>query len=230
MAPAPSPWPARLKGLGQTAVNILFLVAAGVGLVQLMGAVSGQVTVQPFRSLAAFRPEWMPLRTQCLTRSLKNSDSAEAHWQALQPARQLAWAINPDIATWLDRLNREERITWSQQPTLFNWPVVASYVWYADTFYLGPGFWKLREGEKAAVLAHEYFHAQQNKWAMVGDTLLETLSGQLPEYGSRTEDEAHLYQWFALRALDLPPTSIRGYFMRRSLYRFILSQPIPNPD
>lgn len=93
-----------------------------------------------------------------------------------------------------------------------------------NVFYFSPDFWKLPEGEKAAVIAHEYFHHKQNTIWMVGDTIGETLSGKVPEYGSRTEDKAHLFQMMANKALGLPPDPIVvGYFAQRNLYRFMLT-------
>jgi hypothetical protein len=164
----------------------------------------------------------MPLRHQYLTVSIADPDSPERHWQALQPTLSLLWAINPDIAVWLKQLNRHNRILWKTHPTLFNWPVLASYEWRLNYFYLGPRFWKLSEGDKAAVIAHEYFHYKQNKFWMVGDTVLETLTGKLPEYGSRTEDEAHLYQLYAYKAMEMAPGQIiSNYFSRRANYRFL---------
>lgn len=206
-------------------LSIAVFVLALIGAIQIIAAITGNETVQPFRSLATFRPGLMKTRYEVLTATIKDKDSAEKHWKALQPTLALLQAINPDISNWMIRLNTEKRIIWTRRATLFNWPVLASYDWRFNDFYLAPEFWRLPEGEKAAVIAHEYFHSRQSKLWMVGDTILEAVSGKLSEYGSRTEDEAHLYQWFAYRAMDMPPSDIvRGYFKQRNLYRFVLSR------
>ena len=208
-------------------LNIALYLLALVGLVQILAVFDNTEAVQPFRSLKVIRPDLMDIRSQTLTSEITDHDTATKHWHALQHSEALLWAINPDISNWLVRLNKEKRIIWTRRPTLFNWPVLASYDWRDNTFYLGPDFWKLSEGDKAAVIAHEYFHYRQNKIWMVGDTLLEAISGKLKEYGSRTEDEAHVYQWFAYRAMSMPAgDTVKSYFSQRKLYRFVLSQPV----
>jgi len=207
-------------------MNVLLGLFALIGIIQIIAAFTVQETVQPFRSLQSFKPELMKTRYEKLTLNITDKDSPEVHWKALQPAQSILWAINPDIAVWMAQLHREKRIIWTLHATLFNWPVIASYDWRMNDFYLGPEFWKLSEGDKAAVIAHEYFHYKQNKVWMVGDTVLETISGKLSEYGSRTEDEAHLYQIYAYQAMGMPPGEvIKGYFSQRHLYRFVLNPP-----
>jgi hypothetical protein len=213
-----SPW----QGLSSL-LNVVLYILALVGLIQIVGSFTGNETVQPFRSLQAFRPDLLKNRDVVLTTSITDQDTTEQHWKALQPTLSILWAINPDISSWMIRLNHEKRIIWTRHPTLFNWPVIASYDWRMNDFYFGPSFWKLSEGDKAAVIAHEYFHYKQNKIWMVGDTMLETLSGKLSEYGSKTEDEAHFYQLYAYQAMSMPPGEIvKGYFSNRRLYRFVL--------
>jgi hypothetical protein len=205
--------------------NTLLCLLALTGGVHLLAAFTGEALVTPFRPLQLFRADLIPLRTRNLTTSIQIGDSEEKHWQALKTSREILQAINPDISNWLEQLYRGQRIIWTPRPTLFNWPVIASYDGRFNDFYLGPTFWTLPEGEKAAVIAHEYFHAHQNKIWMFADTIEEALSGQLSQYGSRTEDEAHLYQLYAYRAMGLPPSPIaRGYFNQRRLYRFTLSE------
>lgn len=203
---------------------MVYMVAL-VGLIQVTATLTGNGTVQPFRKLETLRPDLTKTRYMVLTQNIDDNDSAEQHWEALQHSMSLLQAIDPEIANWMARLHAEKRIIWTKQPTLFNWPVLACYSWYTNDFYFGPDFWKLSEGDKAAAIAHEYFHYKQNKLMMVSDTILEALSGKLSEYGSRTEDEAHLYQWFAYQAMGMPPREIvQGYFRQRNLYRFVLSQ------
>lgn len=217
-----------------TVLNTLLCVLALTGGLQLLAAMTSDSLVSPFRPLASFRPDLLPVREQVLTRTLRPTDSAEAHWEALSASRELLWAINPDILSWLRRMNKENRIIWEPRPNVFNWPVLAAYDARFDNLYLSPGFWELSEGEKAAVLTHEYFHAHQNRARLFIDTIEKALSGKLSKYGSRTEDEAHLYQLFAYRALGMPPSRlVRNYFLQRRLYRFTLgelSAPPANPS
>jgi len=202
-------------------LNIVVYLAALVGCIHITAALTGNETVQPFRSLYAIRPDLMKDRYVVLTRNIRNEDSVEAHWQALQPSLNLLNAISPDIAKWIVRLYNQNQIIWEKKPHFFNWPVLAAY---GKEFYFAPDFWKLSEGDKAAVIAHEYFHYRQNKSWMVGDVIMETLTGKLSEYGSRTEDEAYLYQIYAYRAMAMPPGEIAtSYFRKRNLYQFLLS-------
>jgi hypothetical protein len=215
-------WPGRL-------LNVIIVGFALLGLLQWLACITDNDMLPPFHPLPANQAKLLKYRYLILTTHLRESDTPKAHWQALQPSLRLLQAINPDISHWITQLNRENRILWKPHATLFNWPVLASYDWRFNNFYLGPDFWKLQEGEKAAVLAHEYFHYRQNRFWMVADTLGEGLSGKLSEYGSRTEDEAHLYQWYAYQALHMPPSDlVKSYFSRRKLYRFVLTPPSGN--
>lgn len=212
----------RGKAVANVAVYLLTLLGA---LHLLAGLTDGQ-PVPAFRPLQQKQTDCLKHRYLIMTLNIRETDSAEAHWHALQPSLSILKAINPDIAHWINRLNQNHRMLWKQHATLFNWPVLASYDWRNDTFYLGPEFWKLQEGEKAAVLAHEYFHYRQNRFWLIADTLQEGLTGKLSEYGSRTEDEAHLYQWYAYQAMHMPPSDlVKGYFSRRKLYHFALTPP-----
>lgn len=214
-----------ISSLLKHTLNSALILLALLGLLQLCAAFKGDTTIQPFRSLQAFAPDLMETRHQSLTGKITDKDSTNSHWETLKHAQALLWAINPEISSWMARLHNEDRILWTEHPTLFNWPVLASYHWQANTFYVGPGFWKLSEADKAAVIAHEYYHFKQNKLGMIGDTVLEILTGKMQEYGSRTEDEAHLYQLYAYKAMDMPPGDIvTGYFRQRGLYRFVLTQ------
>lgn len=219
------PQPEKIKRLSQLIGNTLICLLALTGGVHLLAAFTSEALVTPFRPLYQFRADLMPIRTHNLTANIHIGDSPEKHWQALKSTREILQAINPDISNWLERLYQGQKIIWTPRPTLFNWPVIASYDGRFNDFYLGSTFWTLPEGEKAAIIAHEYFHACQNKLWIFADTVEEALSGQLSHYGSRTEDEAHLYQLYAYRAMGLPPSTIvRGYFNQRRLYRFTLSE------
>lgn len=214
-----------IKKIASSFLRIAICFLSLIGLVVCIGAFTGNETVQPFRSLQSFRPELLSSRNQILTSNTMDQYSARDHWEALHHAQALLWAINPDISSWLISLQKRNRIIWTTRSTLFNWPVIASYDWRSDDLYFGPGFWQLSEGDKAAVIAHEYFHYRQNKIWMIGDTLLETITGKLSEYGSKTEDEAYLYQLFAYRAMGMPPgETVKQYFAQRKLYRFVLSE------
>jgi len=218
----------RLKTAFQKLVNTAVMLLALIGLLYMGATLIGEHIVPAFKPLNPAQPALLKNRYLILSLNIQDSDSPQAHWQALQPSLALLHAINPDISRWITQLNAENRIIWKKQATLFNWPVLASYVWQSNDLYLGPGFWRLQEGEKAAALAHEYFHYRQNRLWMIADTFVEAVSGKLSEYGSRTEDEAHLYQWCAYRAMRMSPSDIvQGYFSRRKLYRFILTPPVP---
>jgi hypothetical protein len=215
-----------LKIAFQRTSSVVICLLALIGFLDVMGGFLGSPVVLPFNSLGPEKPELMKQRYLSLTLDIDKLDSPEAHWRALQPALSLLNAIQPDIAQWMVQLNREKRMLWKPLPTLFNWPVLASYDWRLNYFYLGPEFWKLNEGDKAAVIAHEYFHHRQNKPWMLGDTMLETVTGKLSEYGSRTEDEAHLFQLAAYQAMGMQPSGIvTGYFRQRHLYRFVSRPP-----
>lgn len=157
--------------------------------------------------------ELRTLAGQNRTQDLKTSGD----WDALRPARRLLVNLSPTLGDWLYTLHQQNRIVYHspvgvqahyhQTQTV---PVLAAYEFWSGRLYLGPDFWKLSEGEKVAVLAHEARHARQN-WAKIISQRLALLitRGHLP-YDNPLEAEAFDFERQARVALGLSPLTAQA--------------------
>jgi hypothetical protein len=133
-------------------------------------------------------------------------------WQALSQSRAMIVVLSPEIEEWLYDLKRKDKITYGKAPTTLSFykksagtPIFAAYEPLGGKLYIGIDFWGLSNGEKAAILAHEYRHARQNWPKLISIRLMQGLwGGQLSDQ-SRLENEALDYERQARAALGLSP-------------------------
>ncbi|WP_373532042.1 hypothetical protein [Vampirovibrio sp.] len=133
-------------------------------------------------------------------------------WQALRQSRSLLSALSPEIAAWVYELRQNNRIVYNETPaTLWLYskpastPMLAAYEGMSGKLYVGADFWHLSDGEKAAILAHEYRHARQNWPKQISVRLAQYLGGAQLSDQSRLEYEAFDYERQARAALGLSP-------------------------
>lgn len=133
-----------------------------------------------------------------------------ANWENLSGGRRLLLLLSPQLAEWLYQLNNRQKIIYE---TRGNWrsaygktsqtPLLAAYEPWSGKLYIGSAFWKLPDGEKAAVLAHEYRHSRQNWPKVLSHRLVQWIThGQL-QYESSLENEAFDYERQARAAFGL---------------------------
>jgi hypothetical protein len=138
--------------------------------------------------------------------------TAKEGWQALKQSRTLLTGLSPGIAEWLYDLKRKNKIAYGKMPATLSFygksadtPILAAYEALSGTLYIGNDFWALNNGEKVAILAHEYRHARQNWAKQISVRLAQCMwAGQLSEH-SRLENEAFDYERQVRAALGLPP-------------------------
>lgn len=216
----------RFGRLAKPMLNIVVLLLAMVGLAHVLDYASGDGSLPRFRSLrdSASHLQGRLYRNRSLKLARQEvSISTADGWQAMQPAFFLVRAIAPEIADWLNRMHTRNRIVYRLLPLqrhFFSRQIYLSSNVNWGVLNVGPAFWNLRDGDKAAFLIHEYRHFRQNRPKVIASLTAEVLSGTLPEYGSVLEDEAFLYQNEAYRALGMPNGLIRPYLRRRNLLHF----------
>ena len=141
---------------------------------------------------------------------LNNAPLTEQYWTALSASRRLLLTISPSIADWLDALYREGHISLKEPADIHptyqvseDTELLAAYRYSENTLYLGRAFWRLSDGEKAAVLAHEYRHAHQNIGKRLSHQLAELVGLGSLQQASPMEAEALAYEQSARIALGL---------------------------
>ncbi len=132
------------------------------------------------------------------------------YWAALYPSRRLLNTLSPTITKWLDTLHREEHITLSEPEDIHatyqvsaDTELLAAYRYSENTLYLGQGFWRLRDGEKAAILTHEYRHSRQNVGKRLSHQLAQLIGLGNLQQDSPMEAEALAYEQAAKMAMGL---------------------------
>ncbi|WMU93266.1 hypothetical protein EMOOHJMP_00072 [Microcystis phage MaAM05] len=185
-----------------------------LGLCTLYDQGVGDGTLPGFNDLSGIR-EIQSAARQNSSPNLK----APANWNTLSGGRSLLLALSPSLAEWLYQLNRQQKIIYETQE---KWqsaygqssetPLLAAYEPWSGNLYIGPAFWALSDGEKAAVLAHEYRHARQNWPKILSHRLAQWMThGQLP-YDTPLEREAFDYERQARAALGLSPLTAQRSF------------------
>ncbi|WP_303673353.1 hypothetical protein [Vampirovibrio chlorellavorus] len=178
-----------------------------LGLCTLYDQGVGDGTLPGLNDLSGIR-EIRSAARQNSSRSLKGP----AHWQSLSGGRSLLLALSPSLADWLYQLHHQRKIVYAAPA---HWqsaygqssetPLLAAYEPWSGKLYIGADFWTLSDGEKAAILAHEYRHARQNWPKVISHRLAQWLMhGQL-QYHTPLEREAFDYERQARAALGLSP-------------------------
>ncbi len=149
--------------------------------------------------------------------------SQDTYWASLQSTIAILQVTNPDVTMWLDTLRRQDKVRFRLmrvQQRIWGSRVQASFNVFTGKLHIGESFWRMRNGDRAAILVHEFVHDRQSRIKIFADVMTELLAGRLGEYGSRLEDEAHLYQWECYRAMNMPPIRITDYLRRRNLLHY----------
>jgi hypothetical protein len=215
-----------LRIVARFVTNVLVLLMALAGLANLVSVTVQDGQLPSFTPLSAHaRRAVFENRTAFLGEHALPSE----YWSALQPTMRLVDEISVPIGGWVRRLQRETRIHYQPLPIhavlSSRHDVLAAYDANFGTLTLAPGFWQLTDGEKATVLAHEYRHARQNRAKIIASAIVQFLNGGMFQYGSPLEDEAHLYQLEAYRALGMAPERIRDYLGSRNLFHTVATTP-----
>ncbi len=207
----------------QSLFNVIVLVLAVAGLAKILDLAIGDGELPRFQSLKQVAPVLCLAVNQNSTEHLNKQSTPDQIWESLQPTVQLVEAVAPEIAQWVRELQQQGQLEYRLLPLqkyVLPWEVTASYNANWDVLNIGPGFWELSDGNKAAFLIHEYRHYRQNRAKLITNLVAKVASGKLREYGSVLEDEAYLYQLDAYRALGIPYTPIREYLLKRHLLNY----------
>lgn len=134
------------------------------------------------------------------------------YWQALGASRRLLTVTSPEIASWLYGLRQQGRLEFTEpRESVFLYAreaetsILAAYRPLNGKLYIGSSFWSISDGEKAAVLAHEYRHARQSFPKRLRRQVAQLLTWGRFRYQSTLEAEAFDYERQARFALGLSP-------------------------
>jgi hypothetical protein len=198
------------KKIGYHLSRITMLLLLIIGVCTVFDETIGDGELPHFNNLKAATSDvaWQAKRNT--TYRFYYQTDAKA-WSALKPSRQLLMALSPEIAAWLYDMHRNQHIiyhaptntnaaTYALPP---NTPLIAAYSHLQGKLYLGRTFWDLSDGEKIAVLAHEYRHFRQNPPKRFSRQLAQLIGLGRLHYTSLIEDEAFAYEKQAQAALGL---------------------------
>lgn len=195
-----------LKRVGR----LLILAIALIGLGTVYDEVIGDGTLPHLNQVAAIKPVYPILARQNTTQSLSTPLTAPEAGQALSPSRNLLIALSPEIGAWLYDLHQQGHIVYTEPAeslTIYSkqdgTETIAAYRHLNGTLYIGKTFWRLSDGQKAAVLAHEYRHFRQNLPKRISRQLAQLAGAGHFDYQSPIEEEAFAYERQALSALGL---------------------------
>lgn len=131
-------------------------------------------------------------------------------WQALSQSRDLLTALSPEISLWLHELQQKNQIEYANTSALStvygqsdDTPTLAAYEKISGKLVIHSAFWALSDGEKTAILTHEYRHARQNWPKKISVHLGQFVAGGQLHYQSQLEAEAFDYERQARSALGL---------------------------
>ncbi len=192
-------------------MRVILLMALIIGFCTIYDEAIGDGALPSFNTLKAISPAFAAQAIRNTTQTLQPDASEAKHWQAMAPSRELLTALSPEIAAWLYKLRQQDRLAFHEPseslPTVFHaaseTQVIAAYRHLDGTLYLGQTFWRLSDGQKAAVLAHEYRHSRQNLPKRISRQLAQIAGGGGLHYQSLIEDEAFAYERQAQAALGL---------------------------
>lgn len=207
--------------------NVLILMVAIIGLAQVVSVGIGDPVLPRMFSFDQYgnRHQQVLYRYDSTAYLSGKHDTVTqgTYWASLQSTIAILQVTNPDVAMWLDTLRREDKVRFRLmrvQQRIWGARVQASFNVFTGKLHIGESFWRMRNGDRAAILVHEYVHDRQSRIKIFADVMTELLAGRLGEYGSRLEDEAHLYQWECYRAMNMSPIRITDYLRRRNLLHY----------
>lgn len=131
--------------------------------------------------------------------SLDKIDPDEC-WIALQPTIDILQKVNPTIAEWIIQCHEENNLIFEQPGVSQN--RLAMYDVIARKVHIYPALFAGSDGDKAAVIAHEYRHSRQNFWKFYRYLFVYHLGG-MTDFNSDylIETEANYYEKLAGQAI-----------------------------
>jgi len=194
--------------------RIILLMTFIIGGCTIYDEAIGDGALPTFNRLQAVSPAFARQATRNTTQTLPSNCSKSQAWQAMTASRELLTALSPEIAAWLYTLHAQNRVILHEPaenlPTMFHaaedTQVIAAYRHIDGKLYLAQMFWQLSDGQKVAVLAHEYRHYRQNLPKRISRQLAQIAGGGQLRYRSLIEDEAFAYERQAQTALGLGGT------------------------
>lgn len=211
----PAPSFHRLSHLVGKALNqvlrVILLMALIIGFCTIYDEAIGDGTLPTFNVIKSASPAFTAQAMRNTTQALQPNASDAIQWQAMAPSRELLTALSPEIAAWLYELQAQNRLVFHEPAESLNavfnasaeTRVIAAYRHLDGKLYLGQAFWQLSDGQKVAVLAHEYRHARQNLPKRISRQLAQIAGGGRLHYQSMIEDEAFAYERQAQAALGI---------------------------
>lgn len=191
-------------------LNMLFLLLICIGAGTVWDATIGDGPLPQLNNVKQQAPILMAMAQRNSTAQLAPSAIKQDYWQALTPSRQLLLSLSPQIAEWLENLHQQGHIETHEPEGIHqayhvsaDTPLLAAYRYNQNTLYLGQAFWQLSDGQKVAVITHEYRHSRQNAGKRISYQLAQWVGlGQL-QNESPMENEARAYEREAELALGL---------------------------
>lgn len=178
------------------------------------------------------------------TRNLLNEMSAnlrdgkpevprERIWQEMQPMMDMLKALSPEVHAWAQQMYASGQMKFNQGP-ISESPNICTFDVISRELKINKVFFLSSDGEKASIMVHEYWHSRQNFGKHIARVLSpKTLFAPYIEmgakwvgrpyadgaliYGSQVEDEAHLLEWKATRAMGLTSSSAEEYLRDRGI-------------
>jgi hypothetical protein len=200
----------RGRAMAQRVLRFALLLVLLVGVGTVWDAGIGDGALPQLNNLKQSAPELVPLAQANSTAHLPLETAQRQYWESLSASRTLLLSLSPQIAYWLFTLNQQGHIVAHTPDDVHqtyrvaaDTPLLAAYRHSENRLYLGEAFWQLSDGQKVAVIAHEYRHARQNPGKRLGYQLAQWMTlGQL-HHESPMENEAMAYERQARTALGI---------------------------
>ena len=137
--------------------------------------------------------------TEALSDNFRNSTD-DHRWQYLQPTLRLLKDVCPEAEAWVRQKHKDGLLFYTEGNT----DHIAAYSPFLKHLIFNESMFRMGDGQKASILAHEFRHSRQSysKFVIAGIWLL--VSGDLPT--ELYEREAEAYQQkvlFALRGVHI---------------------------
>lgn len=194
------------KRLLQTLINIAMLMLLLIGAGTVWDATVGDGALPHLNNVKHLSN----LAQMNSTASMTPQTIRPVYWEALAPSRNLLLSLSPQIALWLQDLHQRGHIETREPGDIHQTyhvsdetALLAAYRFTQDTLYLGDDFWKLSDGQKVAVITHEYRHSRQNPGKRISYQMAQWLGmGQLQSQ-TPMENEAMDYERQAQSAMGM---------------------------
>lgn len=204
---------AALSGMFSLCKRLILTLLILLGACTLYDQAIGDGRLPRLNDLSGISSFSAQARSNTTLNSLENP-AIQPGWNHLAASRELLTAVSPEIAAWLYTLHEQNRIVYGSPLHLSAFygktsetPVLAAYEKLGGKLYIGNDFWVLNDGEKAAILAHEFRHSRQNWPKVLSHRLAQLIGGGQFHYQSSLEAEAFAYERQVRSAFGLSPLS-----------------------